>query len=142
VIPPLDIGDNFVKIDYLPPDSDEIAHKTHQPATVTRRDGLLDNSYILEIETETGVKTVEYQGDTFFIDEVAGEQPYRFIVDVRVPLEEVEQVKLDKVRAIIDLEKPAHTMYYLKLTPLASEHILHVMQIGIRSTIGVDTTIG
>jgi hypothetical protein len=49
---------------------------------------------------------------------------------------------LDKVRAIVDLEKPAHTIYYLKLTPVVSEYVLEAMQIGVHSTIAVDTTVG
>lgn len=46
------------------------------------------------------------------------------------------------IRAIIDEVKPAHTEYYLKLTPVISEYVLQPMQIGLRSSIDVDTTIG
>jgi hypothetical protein len=46
------------------------------------------------------------------------------------------------VRAIVDLEKPAHTIYYLKLTPVVSAYALEPMQIEIRSTIGQDTYVG
>ncbi len=49
---------------------------------------------------------------------------------------------VQSIRAIIDEVKPAHTMYYLKLTPVVSEYALQTMQIGVRSTIDVDTTIG
>jgi hypothetical protein len=111
--------------------------KRYKSATVTRRDGLVDDRYILKIDVNT---EVEYIGDTFLVDEE--ELPYRFIVDVRVPIDDIEDVKLDKVRAIVDLEKPAHTMYYLKLTPVVSEYILHPMQIEICCTIGLDTIIG
>ncbi len=111
--------------------------KRYKPATVTRRDGLVDDRYILKIDIET---EVEYIGDTFLVDEE--ELPYCFVVDVRVPFDDLEDVKLDKVRAIVDLEKPAHTMYYLKLTPVVSEYMLHPMQIGICCTIGLDTIIG
>lgn len=125
------IGDGYVDITRF---GEEPIH--HEPATVTRRDGLTDDRYSLTLETET----VEYRGDTFLIDEV--ELPYRFVVDVRVPVAELENVELDKVRAIVDLEKPAHTMYYLKVTPVVSEYVLQPVQIEIRSTIGVDTTVG
>jgi phage tail-like protein len=93
--------------------------ETHQPARVTRRDGLIDDRYDLTYSygDDFGQATkVTYGGDTRLIDEV--ELPYRFILDVRVPRSEIDNVKLDKVRAIVDLEKPAHTVYYLKLTPV------------------------
>jgi phage tail-like protein len=112
----------------------------HAPATITRRDRLVDDLYSLTVESEGGPQSVEYQGNTLLIDEI--ELPYRFVVDVRVPLEDLDSVKLDKVRAIVDLEKPAHTMYYLKLTPVASRYTLERMQIGVRSSIGLDTTVG
>jgi phage tail-like protein len=126
-----------VAIEYYPPNATEIVRREYSSATVTRRDGLVDNRYTLGVGTETDV---EYRGDTFLVDEV--ELPYRFIVDVRVPLADVESVKLDKVRAIVDLEKPAHTAYYLKLTPVVSKYVLQPMQIQVRSTIEVDTTLG
>jgi hypothetical protein len=46
------------------------------------------------------------------------------------------------IRAIIDEVKPAHTEYYLKLTPVLSEYVLQPMQIEVQSTIDVDTSIG
>jgi phage tail-like protein len=46
------------------------------------------------------------------------------------------------IRAIIDEVKPAHTEYYLKLTPVRSEYMLQPMQIGLRSRIDVDVSIG
>lgn len=113
----------------------------YEPATVTRRDGLADNSYALTLLPAGGPEaSVEYQGDGFLIDEI--ELPYRFLVDVQVARQEIRSVRLDKVRAIVDLEKPAHTSYYLRLTPVVSEFILNPMQVGIRSTIGRDTTAG
>jgi hypothetical protein len=111
----------------------------HAPATITRRDQLVDDLYNLTVESEGGWQSVEYQGNTLLIDEI--ELPYRFVVDVRVPLGDLDSVKLDKVRAIVDLEKPAHTMYYLKLTPVASQYTLEPMRIGVRSSIGLDTTV-
>jgi phage tail-like protein len=47
-----------------------------------------------------------------------------------------------RVRAIIDEVKPAHTIYYLRLTPVESDVRIEPMQIGVRSSIDVDTTIG
>jgi phage tail-like protein len=112
----------------------------HSPATITRRDRLLDDLYELTVVGEEGPETVEYRGDTRLVDEI--ELPYRFVVDVRVPLTDLDSVKLDKVRAIVDLEKPAHTMYYLKLTPVAGRFALEPMQIGFRSSVGRDTILG
>ncbi len=109
----------------------------HSPARVSRRDGLAEDRYILKTENNN---EIDYIGDTFLVDEE--EQPYCFVVDVKISIEHVENVKLDKVRAIVNLEKPAHTMYYLKLTLVSSTFILRPMQIEIRSRIGVDTVIG
>jgi hypothetical protein len=47
-----------------------------------------------------------------------------------------------RVRAIIDEVKPAHTLYYLKLTPVESDVRIEPMQIEVRSCIDVDTIIG
>jgi hypothetical protein len=49
---------------------------------------------------------------------------------------------MDKVKAIVDLEKPAHTLYYLKLTYVESRVDLQYMQIEVRSDIGINTVIG
>jgi len=137
-------GEAYVDMRYFPPGAETSTEVRHQPASVTRRDGLIDECYTLDvaIETETGIETIEYRyvGDTFLIEEL--ELPYRFIVDVRGPAADVEQVEMDKVRAIVDLEKPAHTVYYLKRTPVVSEFVLQPMQIQVRSTIGQDTTVG
>ncbi len=117
----------------------------YAPATVCRRDGLADNSYLvhMEWETDTGISTGDFTftGDTRLVDEES-ELPYCFIVDVKVPMAELEAIAIDKVRAIVDLEKPAHTRYYLKVTPVVSEFVLQPMQVGVRSTIGVDTILG
>jgi phage tail-like protein len=112
----------------------------HDPASITRRDRLVDDLYHLTVSGEDGPLAVEYRGNTRLVDEI--ELPYRFVVDVRVPLADLDNVKLDKVRAIVDLEKPAHTMYYLKLTPVAGRFTLDPMQVGVRSSVGQDTTLG
>jgi phage tail-like protein len=68
---------------------------------------------------------------------IGGGAPHAFRVLVNLPspdpkrLREIER----RLRAVIDAEKPAHTVYQLVSdTP--------PMQIGVRSTIGVDTMIG
>ncbi len=122
----------FVVIDHL--DYGILRHT----GSVTRRDQIIDEQYSLLMETQGGEVSTTYHADTVLVDEVS-DLPYRFIVDVHVPLEDVDKIKLDKVRAIVDLEKPAHTVYYLKLTTNLREYELLPMQIGQRSRIGVDT---
>ena len=53
-------------------------------------------------------------------------------------LRELDRVQLhheERIAALIDLEKPAHTFYDLDLQ-------FPTMQIGVTSTIGVDTLLG
>lgn len=133
----VEVGDEHVDIWRFPPGDGPSTKIHHEPATVTRRDGLVEDIYTLEAP---GGMQVQYTGDTFLVDEV--ELPYRFVVDVRVPSPDMEKVKLDKVRAIVELEKPAHTAYYLRLTPVVSRYLLRPMQVEVRSSIGVDTTTG
>jgi phage tail-like protein len=119
----VEVGDGNVIVYYFSPGSTQLKRQPHEPATITRRDGLIHGCYILRRKLEDGTETtIEYRGSTVLVGEV--ELPYRFIVDVRVPAEDVENVELGKVRAIVELEKPAHTWYYLKLTPVVSEHVL------------------
>jgi phage tail-like protein len=140
-------GEQFVTI-VKKGSTDDGAEIDHRPATVSRRDGLIDSLYNLHLEVDTpqGTQTIDYpyQGNTLLVDEI-GNQPYRFIVDVRVPSTKVvDKDELHKIRGIIDLEKPAHTMYYLKITPVVSIYELKAMQIEIseRCEIGVHSFIG
>ena len=131
-----------VTLDYLEPDAAAVSRRTHVAARVTRRDGLPATSYHLSGLPVGGgdAVTAEYRGDTIFIDTV--EMPYRFIVDVVVDADKLDEVRVDKVRAIIDLEKPAHTLYYLRMIPVYREETLQRMQIEVRSTIGSDAVVG
>lgn len=136
-----DSGQPFVEITLA---SDDILR--FMPARATRRDRLIDDAYPLVCypASHPDGLSAEYRGDTFLIDELAGEDflPYHFIVDVKIPPEEKDHVKMDKIRAIVDLEKPAHTVYYLKLTYVESSLMLLPMQIEVRSDIGINTVIG
>ncbi len=113
----------------------------YKPATVIRRDGVTHDVYPLE--SGRGF-SAEFKGDTFLVDELFGEDilPYRFIVDVKISPGERDKVRMDKVKAIVDLEKPAHTLYYLKLTHVESRAGFAPMQIEVRSDIGINTVIG
>lgn len=131
-----------VTLDYLEPDAVAVSRRTHVAARVTRRDGLPATAYRMSGLPVGGGEavTAEYRGDTVFIDSV--ELPYRFIVDVVVDADKLDEVQVDKVRAIIDLEKPAHTLYYLRMIPTYREDALQAMQIEVRSTIGSDAVVG
>jgi phage tail-like protein len=140
----VNVGDERVELWLFPAEGEAAEKKTHEPATITRRDGLIDDAYTLDVEIGSDpATTLRYDGDTYLVDEVEEDRPYHFIVDVRVPVEDISSVKFDKVRAIVDLEKPAHTVYYLKLTPVIVEYKLETMQIGVRSrsTIGLNTVV-
>ena len=144
----VDVGDSTVDIWWLPDGDGPATRIHHDPATITRRDGLIDELYTLSVGVRAqgacgGPYTeIQFAGDTFLVDEIAEERPYRFIVDVRVPVAELSRVQWDKVRAILDLEKPAHTVYYLKLTPVLSEFVLQPLQVEVRSHVELDTTVG
>jgi phage tail-like protein len=68
---------------------------------------------------------------------VGGEQPHFFHVKISLPraAPEVQSRQMSIARALIDLEKPAHTFYEL-------EPVFPSMQIGRFSTVGVDTLLG
>jgi phage tail-like protein len=131
----LDAGSRSVTIDYISPDSGAVERQVHVNVSLTRRDGLADTEYKI---TGEGEITAIYSGDTVLIDEEK-DIPYRFIVDVTVPPEKLKDVNIGKIKAIVELEKPAHTLYYLRLIP---KRVVTSMQIAVHSTIAVDTTIG
>jgi len=140
-VPRVEVDRNSVDIWYLPSEEGPAIQRHYETASITRRDQLIDECYALAIGDEPDSQTVDYTGDTVLFDEEA--YPYRFTVDVRIPLADLDKIKiLDKVRAIVDLEKPAHTIYYLKLTPVVSAYVLQPMQIGVHATIDLDTIVG
>jgi phage tail-like protein len=139
----VDLAAGRVTILHFPPDDYALVQRIHQPAMVTRRDGIADTGYLftgVPVEGADGVDSL-YHGDTVLVEE-EGEAPYRFIVDVTVPRELLSTVRVDKIKAIIDLEKPAHTLYYLRLVPAETAEGLFPLQIEVRSTIEIDTVIG
>lgn len=89
---------------------------------------------ITETTTEMEIGEASTLGvDTF----IGGGPPHYFRVTVRLPKAESEaQLRQSAIaRALIDLEKPAHTYYDLDV-------VFPTMQIGKTSTIGVDTLLG
>lgn len=132
----------------------ESAPKQYKPATVIRRNQLIDDRYSLTIgETslsngsesppdDESRQRIGYRGDSLLVSSI--ELPYQFIVNLR-PITGIDRplnaMRLNKVRTIIDLEKPAHTEYYLKVTPVDGRTRPQFMQIGIYSSIGLDTLV-
>lgn len=113
---------------------------------ISRRTDLIDYAYTHIARSNGEAKTINYRGGTFLIEQA--KLPYRFIVNIHWPANSAPQSqteldkRLTKVRAILDLEKPAHTEYYLKYTPTMIETVAQWMQIEVRSSIGLDTAIG
>jgi phage tail-like protein len=97
-------------------------------APLYRRRGTLENlRELLTIFTRGGVPTITEDPT----------KPHYFHVTMRLP-RDVPEVQLRQsaiAHALIDLEKPAHTYYDLEL-------LFPTMQIGVTSTIGVDTLLG
>jgi len=90
-------------------------------------------------------KIVTIIGGSFLIEQMAS--PYRFIVDIHTTEDATcdtpeNRKRWSKVRRILDQEKPAHTAYYLRASPIVSQVEHHWMQIEVRSSVGLDTAIG
>ena len=97
-------------------------------APLYRRRGTLQNlQELLTIFTRGGIPTIT--------EDPA--QPHYFHVAMRLPRDtpDVQLRQSAIAHALIDLEKPAHTYYDLQL-------LFPTMQIGVTSTIGVDTLLG
>ncbi len=97
-----------------------------------RRRGTKDNlAELLRIYTRT--LPVITEGD----DVPAGlSAPHHFHVTIHVVPDKSEITRMEQIaRALIDLQKPAHTTYTLRFE-------FTTMQIGVRSRIGVDTLLG
>ena len=115
---------------------------------VTRRSELIDYRYrratqISQDDNNDGSNStaVEYHGSSFLINSIPS--PYRFIVHLAMAEDGARTEKvLTKFRNVLNLEKPAHTDYYLKLSPEREVDDLKMMQIEVRSSIGLDTAIG
>jgi phage tail-like protein len=93
-----------------------------------RRRGTKDNlQNLLTIFTHGGLPTIA--------EDPA--RPHYFHITMRLPRDTAEvQLRQSAIaHALIDLEKPAHTYYDLDL-------LFPTMQIGVTSTIGVDTLLG
>lgn len=77
------------------------------------------------VRSQVGVNTKIYRASR---DEV-----FRFTVSLKVP--DPEAIDVNQVKRIIDIQKPSWSRYYLTLDST-------FMQLGVNSTIGVDTILG
>lgn len=86
----------------------------------------VDTPFQIGVHSQLGVDT-----------QIGGAIPHYFQVSVKLPRPDFELLKRqdDIVSALVDLQKPAHTYYDLTI-------LYETLQIGVRSTIGVDTLIG
>ena len=85
-----------------------------------------------------------YQGGSYLIRRV--EAPYHFVLEVQTATNGAngseKQPDLDKIPAIVALEKPAHTIYPMQTTVAPRESTRRDMVIGVRSSVGLDTDVG
>lgn len=66
-------------------------------------------------------------------------QPWLTAIDTALAQERRQAQR--KIQAILDLEKPAHTAYFVRFSPEVSKARIQFMQVGVRANIGMDTTI-
>jgi len=88
----------------------EAAPRPYQPATVRRRNALVDDCYTLSLATQPET-TVIYRGDSFLVEEAA--QPYGFIVQVHGPSAAAARVALADL-----LRYPAEEEIYVQLAQI------------------------
>jgi phage tail-like protein len=77
----------------------------------------------------------EIQNGVAVDTQIGGSVPHLFHVSVTIPSFDTLQRQIQIATALIELQKPAHTEYTLKV-------VHDTMQIGVRSTIGVNTLLG
>jgi phage tail-like protein len=97
--------------------------------------------------TERALVKVQQEGRAWMVVDAMKEYLIRledkkhtkFIVyDPKAQLPPFDKV-IKRLHAVLDAERPAHTLYYLKITPMARESRRRFMQVGVRSSIGADT---
>lgn len=129
---------------------------TNPKPNIQRRSELTQYRYRFDTGGTASTRRA-YVGGTFLIEQAP--LPYRFVLRIHIPEAAFadyviynpeaeptcriqEGQKLTKIRTILNLEKPAHTDYYLQLVPERRQAALAWMQIEVHSTISLDTTIG
>lgn len=64
---------------------------------------------------------------------------HAFVVEIPLPIEDVDPQTIMKIHRIIEREKPVHTDYYVVFAPPEEKELETGMTVGITSTVGVDT---
>ncbi len=87
----------------------------------------------------------DWQGATVGVDMVEihwVDKAHVFTVELPMPQDQIELDSIKRIHRIIDREKPAHTDYYVIFQPEEEKEEDFAIEVGIRSTIGVDTWMG
>jgi phage tail-like protein len=137
-----------VRIAYLAKDPDgkralrEVFHRAPPElpagaANVRRLSGLVDYRGLVARPPGSARSVV---GGTLLAGEAP--RPYSFIVEIRTrPDQPFSPAREQRLRNLLETEKPAHTQYYLRFKPAAGRARRGRMQIGVRSSVGLDTTV-
>jgi phage tail-like protein len=85
------------------------------------------------ISSEVGV-------DTVLMHHV--DRSHAFVVEIPLPIADVDAQTILKIHRIIEREKPAHTDYYVIFAAPEEKDVETGFTVGVSSTIGVDTWVG
>ncbi|MEZ0230743.1 MAG: phage tail protein [Planctomycetota bacterium] len=67
------------------------------------------------------------------------EKAHAFVVEIPLPIEDVDPATIMKIHRIIEREKPVHTDYYVIFAAPEEKEVDTGITVGITSTVGVDT---
>ncbi len=67
------------------------------------------------------------------------ERSHAFVVEIPLPIEDVDAATIMKIHRIIEREKPVHTDYYVVFAAPEEKEVDTGITVGITSTVGVDT---
>lgn len=67
------------------------------------------------------------------------DRSHAFVVEIPLPIDDVDAATIMRIHRIIEREKPAHTDYYLVFAPPEEKEADTGITVGITSTVGVDT---
>jgi len=67
------------------------------------------------------------------------EKSHAFVVEIPLPIDDVDAATIMKIHRIIEREKPVHTDYYVIFAAPEEKEVDTAITVGITSTVGVDT---